>query len=165
MKYILTIVCAMAIAGCATFTSTYAYRVLNDNCNCEEYRSYDRALKIAYRFRAHYNMQRGFKTTIEITFTNNSRDTLFLDGGSAKISSHNISYQYNNKLVPLPGTFILPSHSDEVRMVGSDVSGEEDWNKIAGEQLTLTLQGIRLGDRMVTTQRITFVPENPKLRR
>lgn len=154
----------MMFAGCATFTATYSYRAQNDNCNCEEYRIRDKERGIVYRFRAHYKMRRGISTTIEIGITNNSSDTLFLDRGSAKISSRNVSYQYNNKLVPLPETFILPSHSDEVRMVGSDVSGEEDWNKIAGEQLTLTLQGIRLGDRTVASQRVTFIPENPKLR-
>ena len=164
MKFVLVAVYMMVMAGCATYSSTYAYRALNDNCNCEEYQSRDKEQRITYRFRATYNMRRGISTTIEIEFTNNSRDTLFLDGGAAKISSRNISYQYNDKLVPLPEIFILPSRSDVVRMVGNDVSGTDDWNKIAGEQLTLTLQGIRLGDHTIKSQRVTFIPENPKLR-
>jgi hypothetical protein len=162
MKRVLVTMCMM-IAGCATFTSTYSYRAINDNCNCEEYRSHDKERRILYRFRAYYNMRGGIHTTIEIEITNNGNDTLFLDNGAVKISSKNISYQYNNKLVPLPHLFIEPSHSDVVRMVGSDISGTDDWNKIAGEQLTLTLQGIRLGERPVASQRVTFIPVNPKL--
>lgn len=162
MRYVFVTVC-LVIGGCATFTSTYSYRALNEDCNCEEYQTQDKDRKITYHFRAHYNMHGGVNTTIEIEITNNGDDTLFLDAGSAKISSRNISYQYNNKLVPLPHLFIEPSHSDVVRMVGSDISGTDDWNKIAGEQLTLTLQGMRSGNRPVAAQHVTFVPTNPRL--
>ena len=151
------------IAGCASTSSTFFYRVATDNCNCEEYRISDKEHKIDYLFRARYKMQRGIITTIEVEFTNRSRDTLFLDQGTVKISSRNVPYQYNDKFVPLPHTMILPSRSDVVIMTGSDVSGIDDWNKIAGEQLTLTLQGMRLGERALPQQLVTFIPTNPKL--
>lgn len=117
-----------------------------------------------YRFRAHYKMRNGLQTTIEIEVINNSNDTLYFDLGTAKISSRNISYQYNDKFIPLPHMIIPPFHSDIVRMTGSDVSSEDNWNKIAGEQVSLTLQGIRLEERSISPQTVTFIPENPKIK-
>jgi hypothetical protein len=108
-------------------------------------------------------MRNGLQTTIEIEVINTSNDTLFFDLGTAKISSRNISYQYNNKFIPLPHITIPPFHSDIVRMTGSDVSGVDDWNKIAGEQLALTLQGLRLGEKSLKSQQVTFAPMNPKI--
>jgi hypothetical protein len=109
-------------------------------------------------------MNHGIITTIEIEFINESEDTLFLEAGTARVSSRNISYQYNNKHVPLPHLVVMPSHSETVKMEGSDISGKDDWNKIAGEQIVVSVQGIRLNDRKIAAQQVTFVPENPMLK-
>jgi hypothetical protein len=108
-------------------------------------------------------MARGVVTTIKITFFNHSRDTLFLDPGVVKISSRNISYRYNNKFIPLPHLIIPPYDTDNVVMTGSDIDGEEDWNKIAGELLIVTLKSIRLGEKTLPQKSVVFVPVNPKI--
>ena len=163
MRCKLVVIGLIVFAGCGTISSVYTYRVMTGNCNCEEYRTADKVHNVRYLFRAHYRMNHGIVTSIEVEIMNRSRDTLFLNQGTAKISSRNISYQYNDKSLPLPHLVILPSGSDVVYMTGSDISGSDDWNKIAGEQLTLTLQGIRLGERMIAPQQVTFVPVNPKI--
>ena len=152
------------VGGCASVPTMYPYRVVTDNCNCEEYQTTDNKHKIDFQFHAQYMMDHGIITSIGVKIINRSSDTLFLDQGSVKISSRNVSYQYNDKFIPLPHLLILPVSSDTVTMTGSEVSGGDDWNKIAGEQLTLTLQGIRLGDHTLSEQQVTFIPENPKLR-
>ena len=160
--FFFTISLAIIAGGCSA-SRTYSYRIITNDCNCEEFRARDRSNKIEYLFRAHYRMQGGIITNIEVEIFNHNRDTLFLDQGSAILSSRNMNYQYNNKMIPLPHLVIEPLRSDVVAMNGSDISGDEDWNKIAGEQLTLTLRGIRLGVKTLSQQTVTFVPENPKL--
>ena len=109
-------------------------------------------------------MDDGIATTIEIQFTNHSRDTLFFDLATVRISSRNIAYRYNDKFLPLSHPAILPSHTDVVTMSGNDLTQQDDWNKIAGEQLTVTLKGLRLGERILPDQTVTFIPENPKMK-
>jgi hypothetical protein len=43
------------------------------------------------------------------------------------------------------------------------VTGVEDWHKIAGEQLTITVKGVRLAMKELPQQLVTFIPQNPKL--
>ena len=154
----------LLISGCSALRSTYSYRAITDDCRCEEFKLNDKQHKIDYRFRAHYKMDGGIVTTIEIEFINHSRDTLFFDLTVVKISSRNITYRYNDKFLPLPHSVILPSHADVVTMSGNDLTQQDDWNKIAGEQLTVTLKGLRLGERVLSEQTVTFVPENPKMK-
>jgi hypothetical protein len=109
-------------------------------------------------------MDAGIVTTIEIEFTNTSHtDTLTFDHSAVKISSRNVAYQYNNKFLPIPLSTILPRRTDHVMMSGREVTGVEDWHKIAGEQLTITVKGIRLAMKELPQQAVTFVPKNPKL--
>ena len=143
----------------------YSYRAINDDCNCQEYRVADRGGKVEYLFRARYTMEEGIVTNIEIEFTNNSRDTLFLGRGAVKVSSNNIAYQYNDKFLPLPEMTIVPHGHDVVKLVGREINGKEDWNKIAGEQLRVTIKGLHAGPRDLSPQTAIFIPENPKLRR
>jgi hypothetical protein len=163
IKRWILLIAGVIASGCGVTRSTYSYRASTANCNCEEYRATDAKHRIDYRFRARYIMDRGVHTNITVTFVNSSRDTLFLDPGAVRISSRNVSYQYNDKFIPLPHVMILPLSSDSVSMTGSEVTGEDDWNKIAGEQLTLTIQGIRLGELTLPQQQVTFIPENPRL--
>jgi hypothetical protein len=143
---------------------TYTYRAVTDDCNCEEYKKVDARSVVEYRFRARYTMDSGIHTSIEIEVTNNSDDTLWFDHGTAKVSSRNVPYQYNDRFIPLPDLTILPKKSETVKLTGNDRSDENDWHKIAGEQLTITIRGLRMGEKEIAPQAVTFVPENPMMK-
>ena len=160
---LLPLVCAVIIAGCVSNGSLYSYRVISENCNCEEYWVADKQNKIGYLFQAHYGMDDGIVTNIDVKFVNNSKETLMLDRGAVKVSSRNFSYQYNDKFIPLPSLTILPNQIDVIHLSGREVSVRNDWNKIAGERLTVTIKGARLGERELPEQSAIFVPENPKI--
>lgn len=134
------------------------------NCDCREFVTDDPGFPVRYTFRAEYSMRSGFITNISVEISNRSGDTLRLDPGSAMVSSRNIEYQYNNKFIPLPDLVILPGDSEELKLDGKEVTDTPSWTKIAGEQLTLTLKGMRLGLKTLKTQVVYFVPENPLLR-
>jgi len=160
--------CSFAIAlslieGCTVTQPGYIYRVTTDNCNCDEYHVTDKEHRIEYRFSASYKMDHGIITTVNIEFFNNSRDTLFLDQGMVRISSKNIAYRYNNKFIPLPFITIPPGDHDHVDMTGTDVAQTDDWHKIAGEQLSVTLRSIRHGNGILPERTVVFVPVNPKI--
>ncbi len=158
---LLAVLSALTIGpGCAPVA--YPYFVADEGCNCTEYRRRDGPVE--YLFHARYRMSGGIETTLGITFFNRSDDTLSLDLGTVKISSRNVSYQYNDKFIPLPGLHIGPHGIDSLLLAGKDVTGNDDWHVIAGERLTLTIRGMRLGGRTLKEQQVTFVPENPKLR-
>ena len=144
--------------------TTFGYLIQNENCRCQEYSTSDRKYPIHYRFEATYRMEEGFITSIRVTFDNRSADTLFLDPGSLMVASKNIEYQYNNKFIPLPDLVVPPGDSEEINLDGKEVTSAPSWRKIAGEKMTLTLKGMRLGDKILGTQAITFVPENPLLK-
>jgi len=161
---LLPLICVLVVSGCATnYASFYAYRAISENCNCEEYWVADKQNKIGYLFQAHYRMEDGIVTSIDVKFVNNTKETLTLDHGAVKVSSRNFAYQYNDKFIPLPLLTIRPGGSDEVHLSGREVSAKDDWNKIAGERLTVTIRGVRLGDRELPEQAARFVPENPKI--
>ena len=151
-------------SGCGFGSASYSYRAITENCQCEEYRAIDRQNHVEYYFRANYAMHNGVATNIEIKFINDSKDTLFLDPGVVKVTSRNISYLYNDKFLPLVPLVVRPSRSETVYMIGVDMSQTDDWNKIAGEQLTVILKGVRLGLRPLPPQSVTFIPENPRLK-
>lgn len=141
----------------------YSYRAINEQCNCEEYWVLDKAHRVGYLFTARYRMENGVTTSIDVKFVNNSSDTLSLDRASVRVSSRNISYQYNDRFLPLPSLTVVPKRSDSIHLSGKEVSGKDDWNKIAGEQLTITLKGVRLGGTELPQQSVDFIPENPKM--
>ncbi len=143
--------------------STFSYLVRNENCGCREYTTSDRKYPVRYRFEASYRMDAGFITSIRVTFDNRSADTLFLDPGSLMVASKNIEYQYNNKFIPLPDLVVPPGDDEEINLDGREVTSAPSWRKIAGEQMTLTLKGMRLGEKVLGAQSVTFVPENPLL--
>lgn len=144
--------------------STFGYLVQNDDCRCEEYATTDPKSPVHYRFRASYRMEEGFITSINIRFENRGADTLFLDPGAVMVSSRNVDYQYNNKFIPLPDMVVPPGESEELDLDGKEVTSSPTWRKIAGEQLTLTLKGLRFGGKTLEKQVVRFVPENPMLR-
>jgi len=161
--YLLVCCCCgmiVALSGCSSY---YAYRIVNDNCDCEDYLLRDGAIE--YRFHAEYEMHDGVATKIEIEIINDSNEKLSLDLAEAKVSSRNIAYQYKDKFLPLPSLIIGPHSSDIVKLIGKETSGEDDWYKIAGEQMTVTIKGLMLGQNMLKEQHVIFVPVNPKLKR
>lgn len=149
------------LAGCAP--AIYPYFVADDGCNCVDYSRRDGPVE--YLFHAQYRMSDGVDTKLGITFINRSNDTLTLDLALIRITSRNISYQYNDKFIPLPPLHIAPHERDSVLLAGRDVSGNDDWHVIAGERLKVTIRGVKVGGRSMQEQDVTFVPENPKLRR
>lgn len=145
--------------------SEYLYRAVTNDCNCEEFRTTDAGAAVEYLFRARYKMNNGILTTIELEVKNGSGDTVFFDHGSVRVSSKNIAYQYNDKFLPLGDLVIPPGDARGIQLTGKDVNEANDWNKIAGERLTVTVRGIRSGMRELRQQSVTFVPENPMIGR
>jgi hypothetical protein len=143
--------------------TTFGYLVQNEGCACEEYSTSDKKYPVGYRFRATYRMEEGFITSISVRFENRGADTLHLDPGSVMVASKNVDYQYNNRFLPLPDMVIPPGESQELDLDGKEVTTAPSWRKIAGEQLTLTLKGMRFGEKVLGTQTVTFIPENPLL--
>ncbi len=150
---------------CSTSSTWYAYRAANDNCNCTEYRSADKKNRIEYTFHANYAMSDGLVTTVDIDILNSSHDTLSLGLGTVRVSSRNISYQYNGKFLPLPPLDIPPHHSETVHLTGRSVERDENWTLIAGEQMTITLRGLRLRTAVLPDREVVFIPENPQMHR
>jgi len=146
-------------SGCAP--TYYPYRAITNECNCEQYSI--REENVEYLFHARYRMDGGVASEIDITLLNLSNDTLSLDLGAARVTSSNVAYQYNDKFLPLPIIQIKPHESDSIKLIGRDLSGKNDWLKIAGERLSVVLKGIRLGTRELPPQTVTFIPQNPKL--
>jgi hypothetical protein len=141
----------------------YTYRIMTGECNCESYAVRDTENDLEYRFEARYAMNNGIATNVLIDFTNRSRDTLFLDQATAKVFSRNISYMYNNMFLPLPMLSIPPGKSNSITLNGKDRNETNDWHKIAGEQLTVTIKGLRIGLRVIPPREVIFIPENPMI--
>jgi len=156
--------CCLVSWNCAT-TSSYDYRAVTNGCDCTEYRTTAREDNVMYSFRGRYSMHKGIVTSIDIEFTNRSRDSLSLEVGSVRVSSRNVDYQYNNKFLPLPTLILPPGNSETVHLEGKSISTGEDWNRIAGESVTVTVRGLRLGEKTLPPTTVQFIPENPKLRR
>jgi hypothetical protein len=87
-----------------------------------------------------------------------------LDQGSAMVSSKTVKYDYNGMFVPLPQLTVEPGKREQITLTGTDAKpNDKEWNKIAGEELTLTIKDIQLGGKTIAQQSVTFVPENPEL--
>lgn len=145
---------------------TFDYTASNDDCRCKEYKVVDK-MGVEYVFTANYRVDNSVVTKVVIEFRNTSaKDSLRLDPGVVKISSRNVAYQHNDMFLPLPDMRLGPGRSDKLELNGRDVQGGADeWNKIAGEQLTVTIKGMRLGKRTLSQQTVTFVPDNPRMKK
>lgn len=177
----ITLCCLFIMAGCSSsprFTGrssstaeppepssyrSYTYLAVTNECHCEKFEITDRQSGVGYRFHATYKMYNGIITDIEIEIKNNAKDTLFLEHATAKVTSRNVPYMYNDKFLPLPVMSIPPGASNVVNLSGKDRTGENDWHKIAGEQLIVTIQGLRVGENEIAAQSVTFIPENPMM--
>ena len=176
LPFIASLIVALILAGCSPAVrnsltehtspdDTYEYYATNDSCNCEAYTARDAAQKISYTFKATYSVNPGIATLIEIEFHNNSGETLHLDPGAVQISSRNVEYEYNGKFLPLPQLDISAHRSDHITLTGKDIRvSDNEWNKIAGEQLVISIRGMRLGGNELAAQSVTFIPKNPKMK-
>lgn len=154
---------AATLAGCA---GTYPYHVVNDGCQCERYTVTDEANSIVYSATGSYSVDGEIRTQIELAITNNNRDTLDLSLAYVKVSSRNVPYRYNDLFLPIEIMNVAPGKKGLLTLVGesANLDVRDPWLKIAGEELVITVKGMRVNGREILTQVITFVPHNPKLR-
>ena len=151
------------LSGCS---STYPYLVTTNECNCERFVYKDALTKLEVEVSAHYVVSDRVSSEIEITFHNQSRDTLSLRQAYVKATSSNVGYQNNGRYQPAPFVTVDPLGSYSMTIEGSDMQGSENpWLKIAGEKVSLELMGLWLGTKPVAPIIVTLVPLNPKLDR
>lgn len=154
---------SLFITSCVS-THTYEFRVVNRDCNCSRYLIQDAKNRIAYEFTANYSLENDMLTTIKMKVENHSQKVLSFDQARVRVSSKRFGYQYNDKFVPFDPIKIKPGESQEISLVGrADVKEKDEWHLIAGETMTVTIRGIRLGDNEVQIEDVQFVPINPKL--
>ncbi len=155
----------IVFAGCSTSAGVYAYRVLNNGCNCELFHLTDEKARVAYSFSGSYSVDGGIRTRLTVSIRNNNSDTLDLSLAYVQVSSRNIPYQYNGKPVPVTIPSIAPGEEKTLFLRGEaeDARLGDPWLAIAGEELALTIEGIRVKGKVLATEVIRFVPDNPKL--
>lgn len=141
------------------------YNAMNENCACEEYKVSDPKRPVHYTFSAGYTIEETITTRILIAVRNETDDTLDMSMGSIKVASRNVPFRYNNKFVPVTINAVPPHEERTLTLVGSPVKADkkDPWLYIAGEELVLTLRGLRLEGRRLVEQTVRFVPHNPKL--
>ncbi len=156
-------VLVLFFTGCGT--SSYPYRVMNDDCSCETFRVKDEKANVAYTFSAVYTLDEAMKTRITVAMQNGNTDSLDLSLAYIKIASRNIPYRYNGKFlsVTIPG--VPPGEQRMLTLEGEveEIKENDPWRAIAGEELVVTLKGIRVHKKTIATQVVRFVPHNPKL--
>jgi hypothetical protein len=169
-RWVVVVLLGMVLGGCASRVAApsrdaYPYHAMNNDCSCEHYVVSDARLPIQYEFSAVYSVEEGITTRIVIVIKNNAPDTLDTSLGLVRVASRNVPYQYNNKFVPLTIPSVPPHDEGTITLVGSStgVSSRDPWLHVAGEEMVVTLKGLRVGRRQVSTQTVRFVPYNPKL--
>ncbi len=155
----------VVVAGCGTATSLYPYRVVNDGCDCTQFRTTDKKVHVSYSVSGLYSLGETIRTDITLSIRNDNRDTLDLSLAYVKVSSRNVPYRYNGKFLPVTISHVAPGKERTLSLEGeaNDLKGIDPWLAIAGEELTLTIEGMRMNGRQLRTQVIRFVPQNPKL--
>jgi hypothetical protein len=155
----------IVIAGCMPYSGYHPYLITNDNCRCEQYHVKDAEGRVRYTVSAVYEVDEAVATIVTINVENMSPDTVDFSLAYVRISSRNIPYRYNDKSVPLAVSPVAPGRSMPIRLRGEGVqgSGKDPWLGIAGEELVVTLKGIRAGRRELREQVFRLVPMNPRL--
>ncbi len=142
---------------------SYIYLIKNDNCNCRKYTYRDVQHHFTIICEAQYKVTDRIETTISLDFENNSNDTLDLRLASVSVKSENVHYEYNGKFLSLPYIVVLPGDSYEMTLNGRDTNAEEHpWYRIAGEQITVTIQRLVIGNVNLDPIVVTMIPVNPK---
>jgi hypothetical protein len=155
----------LVFAGCGTSVGVYPYRVMNDDCLCEQFQVADTQASVTYTFSAVYSLDSAIRTKITVSVQNNDRDTLDLSLAYVKIVSRNIPYRYNGKYLPVTITSIPPGDQRTLSLAGEvdNLQQRDPWLAIAGEKLIVTLKGMRIRGKPLAMQTIQFIPKNPKL--
>lgn len=163
------VVLGIVLGGCSSVVKTpttdmYPYRAMNNNCSCERFTSADPKVPVRYEFSAAYRVDNKITTEITVVVHNGTSDTLDMSLGAIRVSSRNVQYRYNHKFVPVTIAAVPPNEERTLTLVGSSTAerSTDPWLPIAGEEMTLTLKGLRLRGRELATQTIQFVPLNPK---
>ena len=156
------------LGGCSSVIKSpssdrYPYRAMNNNCSCEHFTTVDPKVPVRYEFSATYKVDKKITTEITVVVYNGSSDTLDMSLGAIRVASRNVQYRYNNKFVPVTIAAVPPHDERTLTLVGSPVGegSANPWLPIAGEELVLTLKGLRLRAKELATQTIQFVPSNP----
>jgi hypothetical protein len=138
--------------------------VTNRDCNCSTYTVNDKENQITYVFTATYSLDDNMLTTITMKVMNRSDKVLSFNLAHVRVSSERFDYRYNNKFVPFNPLTISPGEEQEIQLVGqAEVKDSDEWLRIAGEKMVVTIRGIRLGDKELQIEDLEFVPVNPKL--
>jgi hypothetical protein len=156
-----------SLAGCASTRDSYPYRATNDDCLCERFAAKDRVNPVSYFFSATYRVDDAISTRVVVDIVNESQDTLDLSLTYVRVASRNVRYAYNNKFLPVNIPYVLPGGRRTLTLAGNSivpVQRDDPWLKIAGEELVVTLKGMRLRGQILSSQTVTFVPYNPKLK-
>jgi len=157
---------SVAIAGCATNSGMIPYNVTTRNYSCERFEVKDADVPVSYVFSAWYRVDEAITTRIVVDIINQSQDTLDLSLANVKVSSRNVPYTYNDKFIPIQIHHVPPGEKRSLTFNGESIkrSGDDPWLKIAGEEMVVTLKGMRMRRRTLKSVIVTFVPQNPKLR-
>jgi hypothetical protein len=163
MKIIfLSAIVSTILSGCAPHT--YDFLVTNQDCNCSTYTVKDKENRITYVFTATYSLDDNILTRITMNVMNGSDKVLSFNLAHVRVSSERFDYRYNNKFVPFNPLAIGPGEKQEIQLVGqAEVKDNDEWLRIAGEKMVVTIRGIRLGDKELQIEDLEFVPVNPKL--
>jgi len=157
------LILSLVLYSCAS-THTYNFLVTNRECNCSEYSITDKKNGITYKFTASYSLEDEMLTTITMTVRNGSSKVLSFDQARVKVSSKRFPYRYNDKFVPFTAIELRPGETRAITLVGrAEITARPGWHRIAGEEMTVTIRGVRLGDNELSLEELHFVPVNPKL--
>ncbi|HWP82996.1 MAG TPA: hypothetical protein VNN76_10120 [Bacteroidota bacterium] len=157
------LVCVLSVLAISSCVQSYPYLVLNDECRCENYHYRDPRLGIEIHLAASYRVKDVVTSTIEITFVNDSGDTLTLKQGFIKATSLNVRYANNDMFQPLPFVDVQPGKRFVMTIEGRDTDQSSDpWLKIAGERVTIELKRLRLGSRDIPPLLFRLMPVNPQ---
>ena len=155
--------CLAAVAGCGSSRAVYTYRVVNNDCNCEQFQLTDEVAHVSYSFSGVYSVRGVISTRLTLSIRNDNSDTLDLSLSYIRVSSRNIPYRYNGRFLPVAIPGVPPATQRTLSLDGEvdEVNGSDPWLALAGEELVLTIQGMRMKGKVLTTQVVRFVPQNP----
>jgi hypothetical protein len=141
------------------------YLATTNNCNCSVYVWQDPHSRVRYEVKAKYAIADEFSTRIELGVRNEGNADVNLDDAYFRIDSRNVPFRYNNMMLPLSGGKTIGPRSEQTfDLVGTAKAQVPSlWHLVAGEQLTLTVTGLRIGGKQLDQFVVTFIPRNPKL--
>ncbi len=150
------------LGGCS---HTYPYRISNEGCACREFVSADSTHHVTYRYSARYTVGGGIRTEIDLVILNTGPDTLWLADAFVKIASRNIPYPENDRYLRVGVRFVPPHGQRTLTMKGEYAlqNGEDPWLRVAGEEVTVMMEGQTMNGGRLAKQEVQLVPENPYL--